>query len=172
MNKIAFIRTGGQTGVDRAALDIARKYNIPILGWCPKDGWAEDMPEAPGIRAAFPELKETPSSDVAQRTQWNVRDSHATLIINPRLSKYSKGTSVTEQTAKEYGRPYLEVRSGKNAPEVIGWLNALGYELTLNIRYAVCYAIRSLQRDARIAYFFSQNAIQIMQNYVKLCDIM
>ena len=133
MNKIAFIRTGGQTGVDRAALDLARKYNIPILGWCPKNGWAEDMPEAPGIRALFPELKETPSEDVAQRTRWNVRDSHATLIINPRLSRFSQGTSVTEQTAREFGRPYLEVRSGKNAPEVIGWLNALGYELTLNI---------------------------------------
>ena len=133
MNKIAFIRTGGQTGVDRAALDLARKFNIPILGWCPKDGWAEDMPSAPGIRALFPELKETPSSDVAQRTRWNVRDSHATLIINPRRSDYSKGTNTTEEAAREFGRPYLEVRSGKNAPEVIGWLNALGYELTLNI---------------------------------------
>ena len=75
--------------MDRAALDLARKYNIPILGWCPKNGWAEDMPEAPGIRALFPELKETPSEDVAQRTRWNVRDSHATLIINPRLSRFS-----------------------------------------------------------------------------------
>lgn len=133
MNKIAYIRSGGQTGVDRAALDTARKFNIPIVGWCPKNGWAEDMPEAPGIRALFPELKETPSEDVAQRTRWNARDSHATLIINPKLSEYSSGTSVTEQAAREMGRPYLEVRSGKNAPEVIAWLKTLGNELTLNI---------------------------------------
>lgn len=105
MDKIASIRTGGQTGVDRAALFIARKYNIPIVGWCPKNGWAEDMPRSPGIRALYPELKETPEEDVSQRTKWNVRDSHATLIISPKLSKFSKGTNLTEQTAKEYKGP-------------------------------------------------------------------
>ena len=49
------------------------------------------------------------------------------------MSEYSSGTSVTEQAAREMGRPYLEVRSGKNAPEVIAWLKTLGNELTLNI---------------------------------------
>ena len=38
-NKIKRIRSGGQTGVDRAALDVARKYHIEICGWCPKGGW-------------------------------------------------------------------------------------------------------------------------------------
>lgn len=132
-NKIAFIRTGGQTGVDRAALDIARKFNIKIVGWCPKNGWAEDMPHSPGIREFYPELKETPTEDVAERTQWNVRDSHATLIIKPKHSKVSKGTNLTEQTAKEYKRPYLEVYSEKDIGKIIDWLNTLGNELTLNI---------------------------------------
>lgn len=133
MKKIAFIRTGGQTGVDRAALDISRKYNISIVGWCPKNGWAEDMPEAPGITKFFPELKETPSEDVSQRTMWNVRDSHATLIINPKKSSFSNGTSLTEQTAKDLGRPYLEIKSAKSSDEVISWLNSLGKGLTLNV---------------------------------------
>ena len=40
--KIKRIRTGGQSGVDRAALDVARALNIEICGWCPRGGWAED----------------------------------------------------------------------------------------------------------------------------------
>lgn len=131
--KIAFIRTGGQTGVDRASLDIARKYALGIVGWCPKNGWAEDLPSAPGIRALFPELKETPSEDVSQRTRWNVRDSHATLIINPRLSDFSSGTSTTEQAAIEMKRPYLEIRRERDAEQIIAWLDGLGNELTLNV---------------------------------------
>ena len=42
--KIYRIRTGGQSGVDRAAMDFAREYGIPLCGWCPKNGWAEDYP--------------------------------------------------------------------------------------------------------------------------------
>ena len=133
MNKIAFVRTGGQTGVDRGALDFARKHNIPIVGWCPKNGWAEDMPHSPGIRAFYPELKETPEEDVSQRTKWNVRDSHATLIISPRKSTLSNGTNLTKQTAKDYKRPYLEVRSEEAVDKIIDFLNTLGNEITLNI---------------------------------------
>ena len=36
------IVSGGQTGVDRAALDVAIELGIPYRGWCPKGGWAED----------------------------------------------------------------------------------------------------------------------------------
>ena len=42
--RIKIIRSGGQTGVDRAALDVARELGIPVAGWCPKNGIAEDMP--------------------------------------------------------------------------------------------------------------------------------
>ena len=133
MNKIAFIRTGGQTGVDRAALDVAKKFNIKIVGWCPKNGWAEDMPNSPGIRLLYHELKETPEEDVSQRTKWNIRDSHATLIISPKQSKLSKGTNLTEQTAKEYKRPYLKVDCEEDIDKIIDFLNTLGNEITLNI---------------------------------------
>ena len=61
--RIIRIRSGGQSGVDRAALDFARCQNIEICGWCPKGGWAEDYPEAPGIKEMYPELQETRHCD-------------------------------------------------------------------------------------------------------------
>ena len=45
VRKIAKIRTGGQSGVDRATLDFAIEHEIPYCGWCPKGGWAEDCPD-------------------------------------------------------------------------------------------------------------------------------
>ena len=83
MKRIRKIRSGGQTGVDRAALDAARQCGLKICGWCPKGGWAEDCPEPPGLLALYPELRETPLENVSQRTVWNVRDADATLIICP-----------------------------------------------------------------------------------------
>lgn len=75
------IRSGGQTGVDRAALDFAISNRLNYGGWCPRGGWAEDFPAAPGLLAKYPRLTETPSNLPEQRTAWNVRDSHATLLI-------------------------------------------------------------------------------------------
>ena len=70
------IISGGQTGADRAALDFAIDHGIEHGGWCPKGRWAEDG----AIAERYP-LKETPSADVAQRTEWNARDSDGTLVI-------------------------------------------------------------------------------------------
>ena len=70
------IISGGQTGVDRAALDVAIALDFSYAGWCPKGRAAED-----GIIGHRYILKETPSEDYSQRTEWNVRDSEATLII-------------------------------------------------------------------------------------------
>jgi hypothetical protein len=75
------IQSGGQTGVDRAALDFAKSQGISYRGWCPKGGWAEDYPLPPGLLNAYPQLEETPSHEPEQRTAWNVRDSRATLIL-------------------------------------------------------------------------------------------
>ncbi len=75
------IRSGGQTGVDRAALDFAARTGLSYGGWCPRGGWAEDFPAPPGLLAKYPCLRETPSAETEQRTAWNVRDSHATLIL-------------------------------------------------------------------------------------------
>ena len=131
--KISLIRSGGQTGVDRAALDAAKAMEVPVTGWCPKNGWAEDFPDFPGIREIHPELKETPLSDPKQRTAWNVRDSHATLVILPRpFERVSSGTALTVEVAKSLGRP-LYVTDSKDVSSISAWLDSLGKELDLNI---------------------------------------
>ena len=61
------IISGGQTGVDRAALDAAVEVGVPYGGWCPKDGWAEDLPAPPGVCALYPDLKDTPTAAPEQR---------------------------------------------------------------------------------------------------------
>ena len=73
--------SGGQTGPDRAALEAAIASGTPYGGWCPKGGWAEDSPEPPGVLARYPHLRETPSRQPEQRTDWNVRDSAALLVL-------------------------------------------------------------------------------------------
>jgi len=65
------IISGGQTGVDRAALDVAIERGMAWGGWCPKGGWAEDFPDPPGLLAKYPHLKETAHSHPLQRTEWN-----------------------------------------------------------------------------------------------------
>jgi predicted Rossmann-fold nucleotide-binding protein len=70
------IISGGQTGADRAALDFAIEHGIPHGGWCPRGRIAEDGP----IPLCY-SLRETPSRRYAQRTEWNVRDSHATVVF-------------------------------------------------------------------------------------------
>lgn len=92
MTKIRRIRTGGQTGVDRAAMDTAREYGIPLCGWCPKNGWAEDYPSEPGLLQDYPQLSETPSEGTDQRTEWNMRDADAIHTIIPSGSRTSPGT--------------------------------------------------------------------------------
>ena len=75
------IRSGGQTGVDRAALDAAVLTGRPYEGWCPKGGGAEDFLRPPGLLTKYPRLMETPSESPEQRTEWNVRDSAATVVF-------------------------------------------------------------------------------------------
>ncbi|MCL2818387.1 MAG: putative molybdenum carrier protein [Actinomycetia bacterium] len=132
MKRIAFIRSGGQTGVDRGAHDAALHAGVPIVGWCPKCGLAEDLPDAPGLLAQYPQLVETPSDGYEQRTLWNVRDSHATLIIIPAADWESLGTTMTIVEAQHLERP-LYIATPDNYKGVKRWLEGLGYEITLNV---------------------------------------
>jgi hypothetical protein len=134
------IISGGQTGVDRAALDAAIERGIRWGGWCPKGGWAEDLPDPPGVLIRYPNLRETPLSDPAQRTEWNVRDSDAILIVIDRAGlPVSKGTSGAKAWADSHGKPLLvvEVSQPDAATQVALWLRELrkrsGADLKLGV---------------------------------------
>ena len=96
------IVSGGQTGVDRAALDAAIRHGIPHGGWCPRDRLAED-----GKVPARYALQETGSWDYAERTERNVVDSDGTLILN--TGPLAGGTLLTREFAEEHHRPWRVV---------------------------------------------------------------
>jgi hypothetical protein len=102
--------SGGQSGVDRAVLDAALGRGIEYGGWCPKSGWAEDFADPPGLLARYPNLKETPLADPAQRTEWNVRDADACMIVIAVGGlAVSKGTALAQELAHRYRKPLLIV---------------------------------------------------------------
>lgn len=102
------ILSGGQTGVDRAALDTAIEKGLPYGGWCPRGGWAEDLSEPPGLLAMYPNLQETPLAEPAQRTEWNVRDAGRLMILVDRAGiGVSKGTEAAHDFALTRGKPCL-----------------------------------------------------------------
>src|SRR4051812_33933826 len=119
------IITGGQSGVDRAALDVALERNITYAGWCPRGGWAEDFPDAPGLLAKYPSLRETPLPDPAQRTEWNVRDSDAVLIIAAAGPLASKGTELGCDLAQKFGKSLLvvDVVDPNELGRTVDWLS-------------------------------------------------
>jgi hypothetical protein len=113
MGAIGRVVSGGQTGVDRAALDTALALGLPYGGWCPRGGWAEDLTTPPGLLERYPGLLATPDSNPAQRTRWNVRDSDATLILVLRgLPAAGSGTALTLTLAEQMERPHAVVDLG------------------------------------------------------------
>ena len=115
------IVSGGQTGVDRAALDISIKLEIPHGGWCPKGRKAED-----GALSMCYQLIETDSDNYNVRTKYNIRDSDGTLIIVPSTPiKVTDGTILTITEVMEKKKPYLIIDL-KNVEDVhfkiINWM--------------------------------------------------
>ncbi|MBN2615162.1 MAG: putative molybdenum carrier protein [Bacteroidales bacterium] len=96
------INSGGQTGVDRAALDFALEYKIPCGGWCPKGRIAED-----GIIDPKYPLQEAGSSDPVVRTRLNVDDSDAVLVFVD--EKMDEGTIAAVDYAQEKEKPLFVV---------------------------------------------------------------
>ncbi|MEW5774286.1 MAG: putative molybdenum carrier protein [Thermodesulfobacteriota bacterium] len=99
---MAMIISGGQTGVDRAALDAALALGLPLGGWCPRGRRAED-----GTIPPVYSLRETASSGYASRTLRNVREADATLILC--RGRLSGGTGLTAALARKLGKPALVV---------------------------------------------------------------
>ncbi len=104
------IVSGGQTGVDRAALDFALQTGLPHDGWCPLGRLAEDGP----LEARY-QLRETPTASYSQRTEWNVRDSDATVLFTMR-PELSGGTKLTREFATALGKPLLRLCSAELGP--------------------------------------------------------
>lgn len=100
------IVSGGQTGVDRAALDVALELGIPCGGWCPKGRQAED-----GVIPERYPLQETATSSYPVRTEMNVRDSDGTLILT--WGPVTGGTARTLKFAQKFKKPYLVVDLSK-----------------------------------------------------------
>lgn len=123
----ARIVSGGQTGVDRAALDTAIAIGIGHGGWCPKDRLAED-----GSVPSRYSLTELDSRDYAVRTEQNVIDSDATLILYE--GKLRGGTLLTYRLAKRLQKPCLLVPIDHDwsRDTVRQWLSELSPE-TLNV---------------------------------------
>jgi hypothetical protein len=108
---IGKILSGGQTGADRAGLDVAIRHRMPYGGWCPKGRRAEDGP----LGGQY-ELIETPSTNYIQRTEWNVRDSDGTVVFT--LAPNASGGSLrTIEFAAEQGKPCLHLARSRHSGE-------------------------------------------------------
>ena len=105
------IISGGQTGVDRAALDFAIEHGIEHGGWCPLGRLAED-----GTIPARYRLQEITNPSYSERTERNVMESDATLIIG-RALPLSEGTQFTRECAIKHNKACLAVIES-NGPEV------------------------------------------------------
>lgn len=110
--------SGGQTGVDRAALDAAIDLGIEHGGWCPRGRRAED-----GRIDDRYQLTETDSIDYAVRTEKNVLESDGTLLLY--RERLQRGTLLTHQLAKRHGKPLHRVRLDRpiSIDRVVRWLS-------------------------------------------------
>ena len=145
------IISGGQSGVDRAALDAALELGIPHGGWCPKGRTAED-----GVIHEKYKLSETESSNYAERTQLNVQDSDATLIC---LWKNAAGlgTNLTKNQCEKHKKPCLCLHlDDENAGlKFVRWYNRNKIEV-LNVagnRESQTIGIYSISRAFFVEYF-------------------
>ena len=111
------IVSGGQTGVDRAALDTAMRWGLPSKGWCPAGRTAED-----GVLDSRYALTPTPEPGPAQRTRWNVRDSEGLIVLDSGAG--SPGTSLAIETARTLGRPYCILKEPVDVGIMVHWIQS------------------------------------------------
>jgi len=149
------IISGGQTGVDRAALDAALRLDIECAGWCPSGRWAED-----GEIAAHYPLVETESTDPAERTSLNVAEADGTLVLAD--DGLDDGTMLAVELAQKLNKSCLifDFKGKGHVSDVRDWidrdeikiLNVAGgrestspgiYELSLGFLTELCGSLKS-----------------------------
>lgn len=125
------IISGGQTGVDRAGLDVAIHLGLEYGGAIPKGRLTEDGTLDP----KYDKITELSTSSYPARTEKNILDSDATLIFT--RGEIGRGTALTIRLAKKYKKPFLHIdlndKSEDEARQIIGyWLRKI-IPKTLNI---------------------------------------
>jgi hypothetical protein len=143
------IVSGGQTGVDRAALDAALEAGCECGGWCPPGRWAEDG----AVPARYP-LKELPVGSCPERTRRNIEDSDGTLVIW--FAGAGPGTLLTLEHAAASGKPLLTIDGGTTrVTEAIDKV----------MKFVECCAIRTLNvggprvSEARAAHGYTRQVV-------------
>lgn len=120
--KLSKIVTGGQTGVDQGALQACQWIDFPYGGWVPKGRLTEAGP----LPAIYKGMQEHPSADYLKRTEANVVDSDATLVLCH--GKPEGGTLQTIRFAQKHNRPWFHVRMDRpmdsEVKEYVEWLQA------------------------------------------------
>jgi hypothetical protein len=113
------VLSGGQAGVDRAALDVAIEMGLPHGGWCPAGRAADD-----GIIPEKYQLIETAEIDHTVRTERNVREADATLMIY--RGALHGGTAYAIEMAKHLHKPVMAINLDLevNYEEVLSWLKS------------------------------------------------
>jgi len=121
------IVSGGQTGVDRAALDLARELQIPCGGYCPKGRLAED-----GLIPEIYTLQETETEVYEERTRKNVEESDGTLVLT--RGQPTGGTAYTIEVALTFGKPVwiVDLEKALSVQEVVEWMDR-NFILVLNV---------------------------------------
>jgi predicted Rossmann fold nucleotide-binding protein DprA/Smf involved in DNA uptake len=124
LKKIKTIISGGQTGADRAAFDFALENQREIAGFIPKGRRAEDGK----ISEVYPNLIETAKRNYAERTELNVQNSDATLIVSN--GKLSGGSLLTKKIAEKKRKPFrhvdlLETTIEESAKKTREWLSSI-----------------------------------------------
>lgn len=138
VSRLTKVISGGQMGVDQAALRAAKDCGLEIGGWCPPGRECEggvisaEFPLQETERERSPHAPEVPRS---QRTEWNVRDSDGTLVIqfgdasqtDAAAETSDPGTEWAMQCARRIGRPLLvcDVSDPNAKPKIQEWLRRL-----------------------------------------------
>ncbi len=151
------IVSGGQTGVDRAALDAALAISFPCGGWCPHGRRAED-----GVIPLDYPLKETDQAAYEIRTRLNVRDSDGTLIIT--RGKPTGGTAYTIAETRKTGCPCLviDLDEEERKNEIVSTVVTAKITTWMN-RERICVLNVAGPRESKISGIY-KDALRVIKN--------